>query len=61
MTLEQAQKWLAISVPEAASLLGLSRSAAYAAAASGQLPTKSFGRRKVVPVKALLALMEDAA
>lgn len=38
-----------ISVAHAAKLLGVSRSAAYRAAASGQLPTITFGRRLLVP------------
>lgn len=43
-----------ISVEEAASLLGISRSAAYEAAHRGQLPTRRLGRRLFVPVPALL-------
>lgn len=43
-----------ISVEEAASLLGLGRSAAYEAARRGQIPTRRLGRRLFVPVPALL-------
>lgn len=39
----------ACSVPEAAELLGLGRSAGYAAAKTGQLPTIKVGRRLLVP------------
>jgi excisionase family DNA binding protein len=46
-----------ISVEHAAKLLGVSRSAAYRAAASGELPTISFGRRLLVPTSRLLALL----
>jgi excisionase family DNA binding protein len=43
-----------ITVEEAASLLGIGRSAAYEAARRGQLPTRRLGRRLFVPVPALL-------
>lgn len=43
-----------ITVDEAASLLGIGRSAAYDAARRGQLPTRRLGRRLFVPVPALL-------
>jgi excisionase family DNA binding protein len=46
-----------ISVGHAAKLLGVSRSAAYRAAASGQLPTISFGRRLLVPTSRLLEML----
>ena len=54
-----------ITVEEAASLLGIGRSAAYEAARRGQLPTRRLGRRLCVPVPALLdwlgvALTHDA-
>ena len=44
-----------ITVEEAASLLGIGRSAAYDAARRGQLPTRRLGRRLLVPVPAFLA------
>lgn len=43
-----------ITVEEAASLLGIGRSAAYEAARRGQLPTRRLGRRLFVPVPAFL-------
>lgn len=43
-----------ITVEEAASLLGIGRTAAYEAARRGQLPTRRSGRRLVVPVPAFL-------
>ncbi len=46
-----------ISVERAAKLLGVSRSVAYRAAASGQLPTITFGRRVLVPTFRLLEML----
>jgi excisionase family DNA binding protein len=46
-----------ISVEYAAKLLGVSRSAAYRAAARGQLPTIAFGRRLLVPTSRLLEML----
>lgn len=46
-----------IRVPEAGELLGLGRDASYAAAAKGEIPTLRFGRRLVVPVPKLLAML----
>jgi excisionase family DNA binding protein len=57
MTLEVTELPPTISVEHAAKLLGVSRSAAYRAAASGELPTISFGRRLLVPTSRLLALL----
>jgi excisionase family DNA binding protein len=50
-----------ISVGHAAKLLGVSRSAAYRAAASGQLPTITFGRRLLVPTSRLLEMLGHPA
>lgn len=44
---------LAVSVPEAAQMLGLSRSSAYEAARTGRLPTVRVGHRVLVPMTAL--------
>lgn len=41
----------AVSVPRAAELLGISRSAAYRLAGSGEIPTVRLGRRLLVPVQ----------
>ena len=46
-----------LSVGHAARLLGVSRSTAYRAAASGQLPTLAFGRRLLVPTARLLEML----
>jgi hypothetical protein len=48
---------LAIDVVEAGKMLGLGRSAAYAAAARGQIPTLKFGRKLVVPLVQLEAML----
>lgn len=50
---------LTVTVPEAAEMLGLSRSFTYELAASGRLPTIRFGRKLVVPRKALDELLAD--
>lgn len=41
------------TVPEAATALGIGRSAAYEAARTGQIPTIRIGKRILVPVAAL--------
>jgi excisionase family DNA binding protein len=46
-----------LSIERAAKLLGLSRSSAYRAAATGQLPTLAFGRRLLVPTFRLLEML----
>jgi excisionase family DNA binding protein len=49
---------LALSVEEAAELLGISRSLAYELAARGQLPVLRLGRRLVIPRAALERLLD---
>lgn len=49
---------LAISIDEASRRLGIGRNSAYKAAERGELPVICIGRRKLVPVAALLALLE---
>ena len=51
---------LTISVPEAAKLLGISRSAAYEAARSGELPAMRFGSSVRVPRVAIDRMVEAA-
>jgi excisionase family DNA binding protein len=55
-TTESAATPLFIDVEEAAKLIGISRSSAYEAARTGELPTVRFGRRLRVPRGALLAM-----
>jgi excisionase family DNA binding protein len=53
---------LTLSVTEAAEVLGISRALAYELVARGELPSLQFGRRLVVPWRAierLLASCED--
>lgn len=51
---------MTVTVEEAARLLGISRSLAYEMARVGQLPTLKFGRRLVVPRRALEGLIEES-
>ena len=50
-----------ITIEEAGAQLGISRNAAYAAARRGEIPTISMGRRKLVPIAALNAMLDPAA
>ena len=55
---------LALSVPEAARALGLSRSSAYALMSAGRLPFVKIGRRRLVTIaqlNAFIAGLEEAA
>jgi excisionase family DNA binding protein len=47
-----------LSVPQAARLLGLTRSAAYRCAASGELPTQRLGGRVYVITAAIRPLLD---
>lgn len=47
-----------LTIEEAGVLLRVSRSTAYQAARSGELPTIKIGRRLLVPVKALERLLQ---
>ena len=57
MTLTELKGLATVDVPTAGSVLGISRESAYEAARQGKIPTLAFGRRLVVPVPKLLALM----
>ncbi|WNB84522.1 helix-turn-helix domain-containing protein [Cellulomonas sp. ATA003] len=46
-----------VSVQVAAKVLGIGRNQAYQAAHNGELPTLRIGRRILVPVPALLAMV----
>ena len=54
---EQLDGRLVITVPDAAVLLGISRTHAYELVARGELPSVRLGRRVVVPTRALLDLV----
>lgn len=55
-----AEQPLLIPIPRAANLLGISRSAAYRCAASGDLPTRHLGGRVYVVTAKLRDLLESA-
>ena len=50
---------LTITVDQAAELLGISRSLAYDMARTGKLPALRFGKRFVIPRKAIENLMQQ--
>jgi excisionase family DNA binding protein len=50
---------LTLTIPETARLLGISRGAAYAAAASSTIPTIKLGRRLLVPRAALERMLNE--
>jgi excisionase family DNA binding protein len=50
---------LTLSVTEAAELLGISRALAYELVARGELPSLQFGRRLVVPWRAIERLLDS--
>ena len=52
---------LAVSVEEAASLLGISRAFAYELVARSELPALRLGRRIVIPRRAVEAMVEQAS
>lgn len=51
---------LVVSIPEAASLLGISRSFAYVLVERGDLPVVRLGRRQLVPKAALSKLIQPS-
>lgn len=57
MNVDDIKERATVTVPEAGKLLGISRDAAYGAAARGEIPTLRIGRRLLVPVPRLLALL----
>jgi excisionase family DNA binding protein len=54
------QRRLTVTVTAAAELLGISRSLAYELVASGELPSVRLGRRIVIPVAAIEAVLAKA-
>ena len=52
---------LVLSVPEAASRLGIGRNSAYEAVRRGEIPTIRIGKRILVPVSALDRLLDGAS
>ena len=51
---------LTLTVEEAGERLGISRALAYEMARTGQLPTLRFGKRIVVPKKAIETMLDRA-
>lgn len=49
-----------LSIPEAAQVLGIGRSAAYEAARNGELPTIRIGKRILVPMIALERMLTES-
>lgn len=60
MKLADLEHRATITVDEAASLLGIGRNTAYEAIRAGQIPALRLGRRLLVPVPALLRMLEGA-
>lgn len=58
MAIPSATECPTMTIDEAREFVGLSRSSAYAAAASGELPTIRIGRRLLVPTAALRRLLQ---
>lgn len=59
LTVDAIRSRATLSVEEAAEVLGICRTAGYAAAKRGEVPTIRLGRRVRVPVPALLRLLGD--
>lgn len=57
ITVEAIRPLATISVVEAGTLLGVGRSAAYAAASAGDIPTIKIGNSLRVPVPKLLEML----
>lgn len=57
LTIDDIRHRATITVPEAARVLSLSRDVAYKAALVGELPVLRLGRRILVPVPRLLAML----
>ena len=60
MAKRETSESLVLDVPEAGRLLNLSRATAYMLANQGIIPTIRFGKRLVVPRKALEELLASA-
>lgn len=59
MGLDEIRDRATLTVQETAELLGVGRSCAYDAVRRGDIPTVRLGRRLVVPVPALIRLLEQ--
>jgi excisionase family DNA binding protein len=54
------QERLTLTIEEAGELLGISRSLAYEMARNGRLPVLRFGKRMVVPKRAIEAMLDSS-
>jgi excisionase family DNA binding protein len=59
-TIPEQEKRLTLTVKETAELLGISRSGAYGAVRTGQIPSIQFCRRIIIPYKALISMLDVA-
>jgi excisionase family DNA binding protein len=57
--MEHLDHQLTLTVPEAARVLGISRSMAYEAVRRGEIPVLRFGRRVIVPRAALMKMLGE--
>jgi hypothetical protein len=57
LTLDDLRARTVVSVEDGGRVLGISRSSAYIAARTGQLPTLRIGRKLVVPTARLLQML----
>jgi excisionase family DNA binding protein len=58
---DDTNKRATMTVPEAGTILGLTRYASYEAVKRGELPVLRFGRRLVVPRAALEAMLRTGS
>lgn len=59
LSVADASKRATLTVPEAGQVLGIGRNASYRAAANGEIPTLTIGRRILVPTARLLELLGE--
>jgi len=53
------EKRLTLTVRETAELLRISRNGVYGAVRTGQIPSIKFGRRIIIPYKAIIRILEE--
>lgn len=61
LTIDDVADRATLRIEEAAEILGIGRFSAYAAAKSGDIPTIKIGRKILVPVARLRALLGEQA
>ena len=57
----EVEECLTVSVETAAKMLGISRGLAYEKAKTGELPSLRFGKRRVVPRRALERMLDECS